>query len=62
MGFERDCRKYSHAAILGWRVLRFTTDMVMSGEGIDLVVACIQGRYIDADQMSIAAKYGTIKV
>jgi very-short-patch-repair endonuclease len=44
MGFERDCRKYSHAALLGWRVLRFTTDMVMSGEAIDITLACIQGR------------------
>src|SRR5271155_532139 len=35
MGFEKDCRKYSHAALHGWRVLRFTTDMVMSGEAID---------------------------
>jgi len=44
MGFERDCRKYSHAALLGWRVLRFTSDMVMSGEAIDITVACVQGR------------------
>jgi hypothetical protein len=43
-GFEADCRKYSHAALLGWRVMRFTTDMVISGEAIDLTVACIQGR------------------
>jgi very-short-patch-repair endonuclease len=27
-GFEADCEKYNAAAILGWRVLRFTTTML----------------------------------
>lgn len=30
-GFERDCEKYNAAALLGWRVLRFTTGMVEDG-------------------------------
>jgi very-short-patch-repair endonuclease len=34
-GFEKDCRKYNAAAMLGWRLFRFTTKMVMSGEAID---------------------------
>jgi very-short-patch-repair endonuclease len=29
-GFENDCEKYNAAALLGWRVLRFTTGMVIS--------------------------------
>lgn len=33
-GFTEDCRKYSEAAIRGWTVLRFTTEMVTSGEAI----------------------------
>jgi len=36
-GFEKDVRKYNAAALLGWRVLRFTTAMVVSGEAIDSV-------------------------
>jgi very-short-patch-repair endonuclease len=43
-GFEADCIKYAHASIMGWRVLRFTSDQVIRGEAIDLTIACIQGR------------------
>ena len=34
-GFAKDAEKYNAAALLGWRVLRFTTSMVMSGEAIN---------------------------
>ena len=34
-GFVNDCLKYNMAARLGWRVLRYTTDMVLSGHAID---------------------------
>jgi very-short-patch-repair endonuclease len=34
-GFERDCEKYNAAALLGWRVLRFTTTMVEDGRAIE---------------------------
>lgn len=27
-GFAADCAKYNQAAIMGWRVFRFTTDMI----------------------------------
>jgi very-short-patch-repair endonuclease len=37
-GFEEDCRKYAEAALLGWTVLRFSTDMVQSGEAINFVL------------------------
>lgn len=36
-GFEKDCEKYNHAALAGFRVLRFTTAMVKSGEAIDML-------------------------
>jgi hypothetical protein len=42
-GFEADCEKYNLAAILGWKVLRFSTRMVVSGEAIDLVRKLLQG-------------------
>ena len=31
-GYSADCEKYSHAALLGWRVLRCTTLHIKSGE------------------------------
>ena len=31
-GFRDDCIKYNAAAALGWRVYRFTADMVESGQ------------------------------
>lgn len=36
-GFEEDCRKYNAAIIQGWRVLRFTSRMVGSGEALQVI-------------------------
>lgn len=36
-GFIDDCEKYNEAALLDWRVLRFTTDMVKDGTAIQFV-------------------------
>lgn len=33
-GFANDARKYNRAALEGWTVLRFTTEMVKSGEAL----------------------------
>lgn len=33
-GFEADCEKYNAATILGWKVLRYSTDMVILGDAI----------------------------
>lgn len=33
-GYERDAEKYNRAAILGWRVLRFSTQQVQRGEAV----------------------------
>jgi hypothetical protein len=40
-GYRGDCRKYAEAAILGWRVIRVTTEMVTSGEAIDYVLRAL---------------------
>lgn len=37
-GYTADCEKYNEAALMGWRVLRFTTEMVKSGEAIDAIL------------------------
>ena len=41
-GYEEDCRKLNRAAILGWRVLRFSTAMVLSGEAINTVESALK--------------------
>ena len=41
-GMEEDARKYNSAVVRGWRVLRFTTSMVKSGEAIDLVRSFVE--------------------
>ena len=41
-GFEEDCRKLNASAALGWRVLRFTSDMLDSGEAREVLEALIE--------------------
>jgi very-short-patch-repair endonuclease len=36
-GFAGDCEKYSEAAILGWRVLRFTREQIESGYAVSAI-------------------------
>lgn len=36
-GFENDCEKYAEAILRGWRVFRFTADMVTDWRGIKYV-------------------------
>lgn len=36
-GFSADCEKYNALALRGWRLLRFTPDMVKSGLAIQQV-------------------------
>jgi very-short-patch-repair endonuclease len=36
-GYEKDCEKYSEAAVLGWRVIRVTTQMVKDGRALALI-------------------------
>jgi len=36
-GFRSDCEKYNLATLMGWKVYRFTSDMVMDGSAIELL-------------------------
>lgn len=36
-GFTEDCRKYGEAAILQWRVIRVTAEMIKSGEALNMI-------------------------
>lgn len=42
-GFESDCFKYNAATELGWRVLRYSTGMVKSGEAIAQIMGMLAG-------------------
>lgn len=42
-GYEADCRKYNAAALGGWRVLRFTSGMVESGEALTVIEGAVIG-------------------
>lgn len=42
-GFAADAEKYNAATALGWRVLRFTSDMVEDGRAIDALRAVLRG-------------------
>jgi hypothetical protein len=43
-GYRDDCVKYSNAAILGWCVVRFTSDMEASGEALALIERALLAR------------------
>lgn len=34
-GYENDIRKYNEAVVLGWRLLRFSTEMIENGEAVE---------------------------
>jgi hypothetical protein len=40
-GFVNDCTKYNAATRLGWKVYRYTTDMVMTGTAINDLLSVI---------------------
>lgn len=42
-GFQADCEKYNNAALLGWRVLRFTSDQVRNGTAASFILKTVRG-------------------
>lgn len=40
--YSDNCRKYNEATLMGWRVLRFTTDQVGSGYASATVARCLR--------------------
>lgn len=43
-GFEEDCVKYNIAALLGYRMFRFTTGLVQSGYAIATIKNALHGK------------------
>jgi len=46
-GFEADCEKYNTATLSGWRVLRFTSNQVKSGQAVTFIQQALDGRFVD---------------
>ena len=38
----KDNEKFNHAAILGWRVLKFTPQQFKTGEAVDIIKSCLK--------------------
>ena len=47
VGIEKDCEKYSSAAVLGWRLIRCTPRQVKSGQAIEWITAALNWRSSD---------------
>ena len=43
-GYRRDCIKINEAVLLGWRVLRFTPDMVTDGKALEYIIDALGAR------------------
>ena len=43
-GYRNDCRKYNRAAVLGWIVIRATTDMAADGSALQDLEAAFKAR------------------
>jgi len=41
-GFSEDCAKYNRAAILGWKVLRYPSSVIQSGEAAREIVRVLE--------------------
>ena len=42
VGFRKDCEKYNQAVIDGWRVLRFTSDMIDDGTALATITKAMR--------------------
>ena len=42
-GFHNDCIKYNTAVEMGWRVLRFDSKLIKSGQAIESIIRCLEG-------------------
>jgi len=44
--YTDNCKKYNTATLAGWRVFRFTTDQVVTGEAFHVIKAAINNELI----------------
>lgn len=44
-GYAADCEKYNAATEQGWRVLRYTSEMVKSGQAVAQIIRMLEGTH-----------------
>ena len=44
-GYASDCEKYNAATEQGWRVLRYTSEMVKSGQAVAQIIRMLEGTH-----------------
>tara|TARA_R100000773_G_scaffold20599_1_gene18364 strand:+ start:1187 stop:1477 length:291 start_codon:yes stop_codon:yes gene_type:complete len=42
--YLKDMEKYNNACLLGWYVIKLSTDMVKNGEGLDIITKFFKGQ------------------
>lgn len=52
-GYEADCSRDNLAAILGWRLLRFTERMIKSGEAVETITRALNQAQRSEEQMCL---------
>jgi very-short-patch-repair endonuclease len=58
-GFENDCEKLDLAAVMGWLILRFTTDMIADGRALTYVERALRVRGMPTEEPGpIQAAFG----
>lgn len=40
LGYAKDCEKYNEATRAGWKVYRFTSNMIIEGKAIKFLLEC----------------------
>ncbi|SRR6266852_8033007 len=56
--YASDCRKYNTAAIIGWKLLRVTSDMIESGEALRTIDWALRGPILPEERAAWVAQEG----
>ena len=60
-GYAEDCEKYNQAAVMGWKVLRFTREMIERGEAWPLIALALNVAVETTGGYQPAAEARTVK-
>lgn len=60
-GYEQNCEKYATAAIMGWMLLRFTTDMIADGRALNFIELALRSKGVKVGHETTRATTGGVK-
>ncbi|EKO3894347.1 hypothetical protein P0F23_001752 [Vibrio metschnikovii] len=55
-GYEADCEKYNTATAMGWKVFRFTTGMVNSGQAVSVIEKILKSHKSEGDNGNFTSR------